>query len=278
MENTIYSATGCARCKITKNYFKENNITFKEFDFKAEGKEAFAQFYRSNRSQVFRDNDGVEFPVFTDGKNIRQGASVIIGYLIAGDGLSGYIGRSLLHGEWIDGFDISTGDPDQLENLVAVLKHLKKNGLKIQAICHGPNADILEKILDLGLVDRLIMEVKGPPELYGQLTGRELDADELLKSIELAAKFQKVQFFTTIAPLKRMDGTLEFLTPEEISSTAQVIETASGSKKNFYTLKLFDLSTALDEQLKNLEPLPSSMMFKYRTQARRYQVMTEIEK
>ncbi len=95
MENTIYSATGCVRCKITKNYLKENNITFEEFDFKAAGKEAFAQFYRANRSQVFRDNDGVEFPVFTDGKNIRQGTSVIIGYLIAGDGLSGYIGRSV---------------------------------------------------------------------------------------------------------------------------------------------------------------------------------------
>ena len=278
MENVIYSATGCARCKITKAYLKENNITFEEFDFKAAGKEAFAQFYRSNRSQVFRDKDGVEFPVFTDGKNIRQGVSVIIGYLIAGDGLSGYIGRSLLHGEWIDGFDISTGDPDQLENLVAVLKHLKKNGLKIQAICHGPNADILEKILAHGLVDRLIMEVKGSPELYGQLTGRELDADELSKSIELATKFPEFQFFTTIAPMKRVDGVIDFLTPEEIGSTARIIEMNSGSKKNLYILKPFDPSAVEDEQLKNLEPLPSTMMFKYRTQARRYQVMTEIEK
>ena len=278
MENTIYSATGCVRCKITKDYLKENNITFEEFDFKAEGKAAFAKFYRSNRSQIFRDKDGVEFPVFTDGKNIRQGASVIIGYLTAGNDLSGYISRSLLHGEWIDGFDISKGDPDQLNNLAAVLKHLKKNGLKIQAICHGPNADVLEKILDPGLVDRLIMEVKGPPELYGQLTGRELDADELSKSIELAAKFPEFQFFTTIAPLKRVDGTIDFLTPKEIGSTARIIETASGSKKNLYTLKPFDPSSVEDEQLKNLEPLPASIMFRYRTQARRYQVMAEIEK
>ena len=126
MGNHIYTATGCARCKIAKKYLNENSIVFEEFDFKAEGKEAFAKFYRSNRNQIYRDADGVEFPIFTDGTQIRQGVSIILGYLIAGDGLAGYISRSTLHGEWIDGFNISTGDPDQASNLAMVLKYLKK--------------------------------------------------------------------------------------------------------------------------------------------------------
>ncbi|NQU64558.1 MAG: hypothetical protein HQ517_09795 [SAR324 cluster bacterium] len=172
METTIYSATGCVRCKITKNYLNEQQIPFKEFDFKAEGKEEFAQFYRTNRKQIFRDQDGVEFPVYYNGSQIKQGVSVILGYLIAGDGLSGFIHRNQQHGEWIDGFDISAGDP----------------------------------------------------------------------------------------------------------RTAEIIKDASGSNKLPYVLKPFDHSTATDELFKNLEPLPTSALFKYRTQARRFQVLSEIEK
>ena len=132
MTHQIFTATGCTRCKITKRFMKENKIDFEEYDFKAEGKEAFSQFYRANRKDIFRDKDGVEFPVFTDGKVIRQGLSVVVGYLIAGDGLSGFIGRSLLHGEWIDGFDISGGDPANTDALLKVLVYVKQNGLKIQ--------------------------------------------------------------------------------------------------------------------------------------------------
>jgi pyruvate formate lyase activating enzyme len=263
---------------MTKRYLNENGIAFEEYDFKAEGKEAFAKFYRSNRNQVFRDADGVEFPVFTDGKQIRQGVSIILGYLIAGDGLAGYISRSTLHGEWIDGFHISTGDPAQAANLATVLKYLKTNGLKIEATCHGPNAEILKMILVRGLIDRLIMEVKGPADLYTRLTGQALDEKELSKSIALAVKFPECRIFTSISPLKRANGTVDFLTPEEIGETARLIEAATGSKKNAYTLKPFDPSTSSDEQIKGLEPLPSPMMFKHRTQARRYQVLTEIDK
>ena len=122
MTYQIYTATGCTRCKITKRYMEENAIDFEAFDIKAEGKDIFAQFYRANRSNVYRDKDGVEFPVFTDGKIIRQGVSVVIGYLLAGDKLTGFINRNELHGEWIDGFDLSGGDPDQADSLIEVLQ------------------------------------------------------------------------------------------------------------------------------------------------------------
>jgi glutaredoxin len=278
MENAIYSATGCARCKITKNYLKENKIPFTEFDFKAEGKEAFAQFYRSNRSQIFRDKDGVEFPVYDDGKQIKQGVSVILGYLIAGDQLTGFIGRNQLHGEWIDGFNISAGDPERVDDLITVLQHLKKNNLKIQATCSGANPAVLETLLNQGLVDKLLMEVRGPAALYGQLTGTPLEADALAKSIELAMQFPEFEIFTTIAPLKRNDGTIDFLTAEEVGMTAEAIKTASGNNKIPYLLKSFQPSAETAEDLKSLEPLAPAAMFKYRTQARRFLVMSEIEK
>jgi pyruvate formate lyase activating enzyme len=278
MTNQIYTATGCARCKITKRYMKENGIDYEEYDFKADGKEAFSQFYRANRASIFRDKDGVEFPVFTDGQTIRQGVSVVIGFLIAGDALAGYIGRSLLHGEWIDGFDISGGDPDQVDNLLKVLAYLKRNGLKIQLTTEGRNAAVLQAVLDKDLADRVIMTVCGPAALYGPITGYDIDEVELKRSISLAAKFPEYRFYTTVTPLVRNGGTVDYLTPEEIGETAKLIEGAAGSKKHPYELRLFDPESAGNDALASIEPLPSSALFKYRTTARRYMVMAEIEK
>jgi pyruvate formate lyase activating enzyme len=278
MTNQIYTATGCVRCKITKRFMQENDINYEEYDFKAEGKEAFSQFYRANRKEIFRDKDGVEFPVFTDGNVIRQGLSVVVGHLIAGDGLSGFIGRSLLHGEWIDGFDISGGDPERAADLIKVLAYLKQNGLKVQITADGRNAAVLEAFKEKNLGDRIIMDVRGPAALYEPLAGAAIDEDELKKSIALAAQFPEYQFQTTIAPLVRQDGTVDYLTPEEAGETARLIEAATGSKKHPYQLRGFDPQQAADERLKSAEPLPSSAMFKYRTAARRYMVMAEIEK
>ncbi|MGD9188918.1 MAG: hypothetical protein PVI89_11930 [Desulfobacteraceae bacterium] len=282
MTNQIYTATGCVRCKITKRFMKENDIGYEEYDFKAEGKDAFSQFYRANRKEIFRDKDGVEFPVFTDGKVIRQGLSVVVGYLIAGEALDGFIGRSLLHGEWIDGFDISGGDPartdDLIDDLLKVLSYLKQNGLKIQITTDGRNAAVLEAVKEKNLADKIIMDVRGPAALYGSLAGADIDEEELKRSIALATRFSDYRFQTTIAPLVRKDGAVNYLTPEEVGETARMIEAATGSKKHPYQLKAFDPKQTAEDQLKSTEPLPSSALFKYRTAARRYMVMTEIEK
>jgi len=57
-----------------------------------------------------------------------------------------------------------------------------------------------------------------------------------------------------------------------------MIEAATGSKKHAYKLRAFDPQQAIDDRFRTLEPLPASAMFKYRTAARRYMVLTEIEK
>jgi pyruvate formate lyase activating enzyme len=278
MSNAIYTATGCVRCKITKSFLAENNIEFEEFDFKGEGQDAFGQFYRANRKDIFRDQDGVEFPVFSDGNQIRQGVSVIIGYLVSGNKLDGFIRRSLLHGEWIDGFDVSGGDPKEVGDLVEVLGYLKDKRLKIQLTGNGVNAEVLERLLAAGLGDRLIMEVKGPESLLHALYGSGATAAEISKSLSLAAKFPEYSLVTTIAPVKREGGEITYLTPEEVGDTANFIEQATGSKKNPYLLRAFRPDEIDDQDLKGVEPLPQSAMFKYRSAARRFQVLTEVEK
>lgn len=278
MTNTIFSATGCARCAVTKRYMKEHAIDYTEYDIKADGKDEFAKFYRENRTAIFRDKDGVEFPVFTDGSVIRQGVSVVIAYLLCGDGLQGFIHRSVLHGQWLDGIEVSGGDPDRGDDLVRVLSYLKQNGLKLQLTTDGRNPDVLEKLLSAGVGDRLLMAVKGPAELYEALTGCALDEESLKASISFTARFPEYCFYTEVAPVVRSDGSVSYLTPEEIAQTAAMIETATGSKKHPYELRRVDPQAIPDERIKSLDPMPDSAMFKYRTAARRCLIMTEIEK
>lgn len=278
MTHQIFSATGCARCNITKRFMKENGMDYEEYDIKADGKDAFAKFYRAHRSEIFRDEDGVEFPVYTDGNVIRQGVSVVIGHLVAGNGLDGFISRSGLHGEWIDGLNISGGDPSRLDDLLRVMAYLKQNGLKTVLTTDGRNSEVLKAVLEKNLGDRIIMEVRGPAELYEPLTGKGISPDELIASISWAARFPDYRFCTTVAPLVESDGTVRFITPEEIGETAKTIEMATGSKKHPYELRPFDPARVKDERLKAQEPLPSSALFKYRTAARRHMVMADIAK
>lgn len=174
MSNAIFTATGCARCKIAKKYMDQQGIGYEELDIKREGKEPFGQFYRANRSSIFRGKGGVEFPVFTDGSAIRQGVGVVIAYLQAGNKLEGFIGRSELSKGWIDGLHISGGNPSLVHDLVTVLDFLKKNGLKLQLDTNGKNPLVLEQLLEQGLGDRLIMDMKGPLTLYPNILGNDI--------------------------------------------------------------------------------------------------------
>ena len=69
-------------------------------DFKADA-QTFNTFYRANRKAIYRNPEGVEFPLFDDGTVIKQGSGEVIAYLLSGHALEGAVTRSdLLHG-WI---------------------------------------------------------------------------------------------------------------------------------------------------------------------------------
>ena len=281
MRHTLFIATGCTRCKIAKRFMDEHKIDYEEVDIKGKGMDTFREFYGQNRKLVYRGKEGIEFPVYTDGTDIRQGVGVVIAYLQAGAKLDGFIGRSQLSKGWIDGLHISDGDPSMAREFVAVLRILKKNGLKLQLDTNGKNAAVLNQLLEHGIGDRIIMDVKGPLALYRIVLGEEVDHVEITKSIALVTKFPEYEFQTTVAPIIRSKGEtpeISYLAPEEIGETAKLIKDATGSQKHPYLLRLFDPGTCMDDRLKSIEELPYNAMFKYRTAAREHQVLAEIEK
>jgi pyruvate formate lyase activating enzyme len=274
---TIYSATGCTRCKIVMAKMRQLGIEYREHDMKAEGKEAFQRFYAANRKAIYRGPDGVEFPILADGETIRQGLGPALARLQAGpDGLAGFFRIGALHKEWLDGIDVSGGDAAETDGFLAVLRELKKNAMKLEIETDGKNAALLETVIREGLADRLVMHVRGPLALYAQLAGGPRAEDEIKKSIALVAAFPAKQFVTTVAPLRRPGGEISYLTPGEVAEAAALI--AAADKQQPYLLRLFRPESAGDEALRQAEPLTPGQLLPYRSAARVHQVRAEIEK
>ena len=278
MSFTLFSTEGCARCKILKARMAELGIAYDEHDFKGAGKDVFQQFYVANRKAVYRGPEGIEFPVLTDGTVIKQGVGTALAYLEGGAAMDGFFRIGVMRKEWLDGINVSAGDPAQGENFLAVLRYLKKNAMKTLVETNGRNADLLEKVLAEKLADKVIMNVPGPLPMYSALAGMLVSHQEVERSIAMVAKLTDYQFQTTVVPVLRSPGEVTYLTPAEIGETAKLIEAASGSKKQPYLIKFYRHSASDAPELKDLEPMAASMLFPYRTAARAYQVAVEIEK
>jgi pyruvate formate lyase activating enzyme len=273
----LFTAAGCARCQIAKIFMRKKHLSFDEHDAIGEGKELFGRFYRAHRAALVRGAAGVEFPVMNDDGEVRQGVAAVAAWLQAGARLDGFIGRSEPSKGWVGGLHVSQGDPAAVEDLIDVLGFLKKSGLKLELDTDGRNAAVLARLLELGLGDRVVMDLKGPRALYEVLTGAPVDAEEVSRSMALVARFPEYRFETAVALTPRPaedPAALHCLTPAEVAETAQWLKAATGSHRQPYVL----LARAQpDDPARPVQSLSPGSLVRHRTAARRHQVLTEIK-
>lgn len=273
----LYTAAGCSRCAVLKNLLRAKGLGFEEHDAVGEGREAFAAFYRANRAQVRRWADGIEFPVLVDGSVIRQGVAAAAAWLEAGAQVDGFVAPIPPVKGWV-GIEVSGGNPGAADDLARVLSFLRGSGLKVEARTGGTHPDVLERLIQAGLIDRVVMEVKGPPERYADAAARE----DVARSMALSARLADRRFVTVVAPYLPADAASGAPpvspAPDEIAAAARWIAEATGSPKQPYVLRPFDPSACVDERLRSLDPLPPDALVRFRSAARRHQVLTEIEK
>jgi len=277
MSITIFTATGCARCRIVKEFMKNENIPFTEKDIKGEGKEEFQNFYKVNRKAIIRGSEGIEFPILVENGEIRQGIGAVMAFLLAGRKLDGFFTVGSLHQEWVDGIHVSGGDPRYKEDFIQVLRLLKSKNLNLQMDTNGKNSVVLKQVLTENLAQMVIMDI-WPKRLYAQLLGEDMNINYIEESIALIPQFSEYKFQTTILPIQRENGEISFLTPEEIMETAKYIYEVTGSKKNKYFIKPANSQDIESDIFKSLEPLTNNQLLVYRTKARVYQVYAEIGK
>lgn len=269
MSITLYTAPDCLRCKIVKEFLAERGQEYTAFDFKAD-KDIFNAYYRANRSAIYRNPEGVEFPIFDDGTVIRQGTGEILAYLLSGRVLEACVTRSeLLHG-WISGLNVSACPAGQEDNFVTLVRLLAKGGLTVELHADGRRADLLKRVLDEGHVSRMVLDVVGPAGLYPAVAGGELALDDLKQSIALTRGHKDHLIRLVVSAYAGEGGALARVTPAEAAEAAKMVLEACGDRM----LPVFIEA----QQVQGLEKLEDQALLPYRSKVRASLVKAEIRK
>jgi pyruvate formate lyase activating enzyme len=190
------------------------------------------------------------------------------------------ITRILRKKNYINKIVISGGEPTLQIGLFSFARRLKEKGLLIKLDTNGSDFGILQELKEEGLIDYVAMDVKGPPQLYPNIIGRDfLDArDGYEKSIGIVSQFPDYEFRTTIVPVIRENGEIGFMTPEEIGQTAKLIYDCSSDKDSKYFLQRFipRKNELIDSRLETFPETSADLLEKGRKEAIKYLLNTRI--
>lgn len=143
--------------------------------------------------------------------------------------------------DFIDAVVLSGGEPlMQLDALIELLTYIKGIGLKTKLDTSGIYPDKIEKLLDLGLLDFVSLDVKAPFEKYRKVTGMNVGS-QVKKSMRLLNNDDNVhlEVRTTYVP------TLH--TKKDIHNLVNDIE------GDIYTIQQFRNKNVLDPALEKVE-------------------------
>ncbi len=157
----------------------------------------------------------------------------------------------------VDGVAITGGEPTLQPDLAPFLRRLRERGLAVKLDTNGYRPEVLEVLLREGLVDYVAMDIKGPPEKYPLLAGRNgLDLARVERSIDLLRTSTiRYEFRTTVVP--------GWLNEEDIEAIAEWI---SGARR--YVLQQFRPLNTLDPTLGSLSPYPMERLEEMARRAR----------
>lgn len=270
---TLYTAPDCIRCKIVKAFLAEKNLSYDTIDFK-ENKDEFNAFYRANRPSIYRNPEGIEFPLFDDGKVIKQGSGEIIAYLLSGHVLEGSVTRSdLLHG-WISGLYPSMCPAGQEDNYAELVRHLAAGGLQVFLQSDGRRPELLEKLLSAKNISRLALNLLGSADVYEKSFGGPINKEELAKSVALVEAFPKAKIRLLVSPIKREDGTVSWMTKDEAAEAAKLMAEATG--KPSMAIEIAAVTKDMPQGLQGLEPF--DQFLPYRSAVRNHLFKADISK
>ena len=143
--------------------------------------------------------------------------------------------------DFIDAVVLSGGEPlMQLDALIELLTYIKGIGLKTKLDTSGIYPDKIEKLLDLGLLDFVSLDVKAPFEKYRKVTGLNVGS-QVKKSMRLLNNDDNVhlEVRTTYVP------TLH--TKKDIYNLVNDVE------GDIYTIQQFRNKNVLDPALEKVE-------------------------
>lgn len=117
----------------------------------------------------------------------------------------------------LDGVCVTGGEPLMRKDTPLFLKKIKDAGFKVKLDTNGCFPDMLKEVVSNGLVDYIAMDIKNSPEKYSLTCGREVNARDIEKSIEIIEKSGVDHEFRTTC-------VKDFHTEESIYSAALMLD------------------------------------------------------
>jgi len=101
----------------------------------------------------------------------------------------------------LDGVAISGGEPTLQTDLLPFARRVREMGFLVKLDTNGYRPDVLEAMLDAGLVDYVAMDVKAPLIKYDQAAGVAVDVKRIQHSMALLRRGPvDYEFRTTVVP------------------------------------------------------------------------------
>lgn len=141
----------------------------------------------------------------------------------------------------LDGVVITGGEPTLHDDLPEFIKQVKDLGFAVKLDTNGINPEMLQKLIDEKLIDYVAMDIKAPIDSYSDVVCVKVNAEKILKSIEILKNSNiDYEFRTTV--VKSQLSCADF---EKIGALIQ------GAK--IYYLQRFLPTKTLDESFLNQE-------------------------
>jgi len=111
----------------------------------------------------------------------------------------------------LDGVVIGGGEPTIHQDLPAFAKKIKKMGFLVKLDTNGSSPYMLKDLINSSLVDFVAMDVKAPEKKYPDLAGKDVNIEDIKKSIAFLKDSDiDFEFRTTLVPgLLNRDDILE---------------------------------------------------------------------
>ncbi len=112
---------------------------------------------------------------------------------------------------FVDGVVVTGGEPTVSGGLFELLERFRLMGMPVKLDTNGTRPEVIENIIENGLVSAVAMDVKAPltAEEYSRAAGREVDVTAIKESINLLLNARAEVFFrTTVVPVLHDEGAI----------------------------------------------------------------------